>query len=58
MISIAAIASAWTAWFHASEPPYTIALFRALFGVLLVAWLGYKFLRSTWLRKWWAIRRS
>ena len=22
-----------------------------LFGVLLVAWLGYKFLRSTWLRK-------
>lgn len=29
-----------------------------LFGVLLVAWLGYKFLRSTWLRKWWAVRRS
>ena len=29
-----------------------------LFGVLLVAWLGYKFLRSTWLRKRWAVRRS
>ena len=29
-----------------------------LFGVLLVAWLGYKFIRSTWLRKWWAIRHS
>ena len=29
-----------------------------LFGVLLAAWLGYKFLRSTWLRKWWAARRS
>lgn len=29
-----------------------------LFGVLLVAWLGYKFLRSTWQRKWWAVRRS
>ena len=29
-----------------------------LFGVLLVAWLGYKLLRSTWLRKWWDVRRS
>ncbi|RPH79330.1 MAG: hypothetical protein EHM80_08120 [Nitrospiraceae bacterium] len=29
-----------------------------LFGVLLVAWLGYKLLRSTWLRKWWAVLRS
>ena len=29
-----------------------------LFGVLLVAWLGYKLLRSTWLRNWWAVRRS
>ncbi|MEO8678213.1 MAG: HTTM domain-containing protein [Vicinamibacterales bacterium] len=37
MISIGAVASAWTAWFHASEPPYTIALFRILFGLLLVA---------------------
>lgn len=29
-----------------------------LFGVLLAAWLGYKLLRSTWLRNWWAVRRS
>jgi hypothetical protein len=29
-----------------------------LFGVLLVAWLGHKLLRSTWLRNWWAVRRS
>jgi len=29
-----------------------------LFGVLLVAWLGYKFLRSTWLRNWWTVLRS
>ena len=29
-----------------------------LFGVLLAAWLGYTLLRSTWLRKWWAVRRS
>ena len=29
-----------------------------LLGVLLVAWLGYKFIRSKWLRNWWAARRS
>ena len=29
-----------------------------LFGVLLAAWLGYNLLRSTWLRKWWAVLRS
>jgi hypothetical protein len=29
-----------------------------LLGVLLMAWLGYKLLRSTWLQNWWAIRRS
>ncbi len=29
-----------------------------LFGVLLVAWLGYKFFRSTWLRNWWTVLRS
>ncbi|MEK7760253.1 MAG: hypothetical protein AAB433_01610 [Nitrospirota bacterium] len=29
-----------------------------LLSVLLVAWLGYKLLRSTWLRKWWAVLRS
>ena len=27
-------------------------------GVLLAAWLGYKLLRSTWLRKWWTVLRS
>lgn len=29
-----------------------------LLGVLLAAWLGYKLLRLTWLRKWWAVLRS
>jgi hypothetical protein len=29
-----------------------------LIGVLLCAWLGYKLLRSQWLRNWWAVRRS
>jgi len=29
-----------------------------LFGILLVAWLGYKLLRSTWLRNWWTVLRS
>jgi hypothetical protein len=29
-----------------------------LLSVLLMAWLGYKLLRSTWLRKWWAVLRS
>ena len=29
-----------------------------LLGVLLVAWLGYKLLRSKWLRNWWAVLRS
>jgi hypothetical protein len=29
-----------------------------LFGVLLVAWLGYKLLRSSWLRNWWTVLRS
>jgi hypothetical protein len=29
-----------------------------LLGVLVMAWLGYKLLRSTWLRNWWAVRRS
>jgi hypothetical protein len=29
-----------------------------LFGVLLVTWLGYKLLRSTWLRNWWTVLRS
>jgi hypothetical protein len=29
-----------------------------LFGVLLAAWLVYKFVRSKWVRNWWAVRRS
>ena len=29
-----------------------------LLGVLLVAWLGYKLVRSKWLRNWWAVLRS
>ena len=29
-----------------------------LLGVLLMAWLGYKFVRSKWLRNWWAVLRS
>jgi hypothetical protein len=29
-----------------------------LLGLLLVAWLGYKLIRSMWLRNWWAALRS
>ena len=29
-----------------------------LLGLLVVAWLGYKLLRSTWLRNWWTVLRS
>jgi hypothetical protein len=29
-----------------------------LLGILLMAWLGYKLLQSTWMRKWWAVLRS
>jgi hypothetical protein len=29
-----------------------------LLGLLLVAWIGYKLFRSTWLRKWWTVLRS
>ena len=29
-----------------------------LLGVLVLAWLGYTFIRSTWLRKWWTVLRS
>jgi hypothetical protein len=29
-----------------------------LLGVLLVAWLGYKLIRSKWLRNWWTVLRS
>ena len=29
-----------------------------LLGLLFTAWLGYKLIRSTWLRNWWAVLRS
>jgi hypothetical protein len=29
-----------------------------LLGLLLVAWLGYKLIRSKWLRNRWAVLRS
>jgi hypothetical protein len=29
-----------------------------LLGVLLAAWLGYKLIRSKWLRNWWVVLRS
>jgi hypothetical protein len=29
-----------------------------LIGVLLCAWLGYKLIRSKWLRNWWAVLRA
>jgi hypothetical protein len=28
-----------------------------LLGLLLVVWLGYKLIRSTWLRNWWTVLR-
>jgi len=34
----------------------TIAI--PLLGVLLAAWLGYKLIRSKWLRNWWAVLSS
>jgi hypothetical protein len=34
----------------------TIAI--PLLGVLLAAWLGYKLIRSKWLRNWWTVLRS
>ena len=36
MISLADLATAWTAFFHTPEPPYTIALFRILFGLVTI----------------------
>jgi hypothetical protein len=29
-----------------------------LLGLLFTAWLGYKLIRSTWLRNWWTVLRS
>ena len=37
MISLPELAAAWTAFFHTPEPPFTIALFRILFGLVTVA---------------------
>jgi uncharacterized membrane protein YphA (DoxX/SURF4 family) len=37
MITLRAIVDAWNAFFHAQEPATTIALFRILFGSLLLA---------------------
>ena len=36
MIGLDSVARAWNAFFHASEPAHTIALFRILLGALLV----------------------
>lgn len=37
MISLTDLAAAWTAFFHTPEPPFTIALFRMLFGLVTLA---------------------
>ncbi|TKB65036.1 MAG: hypothetical protein E8D47_10160 [Nitrospira sp.] len=29
-----------------------------LLGLLFTTWLGYKLIRSTWLRNWWTVLRS
>jgi len=36
VIPLRTVADAWNAFFHAPEPAYTIALFRMLFGLLLL----------------------
>lgn len=52
MIALHDLASAWTAFFHTPEPPFTIALFRIVFGLVAIAsallylphaslWLGH-----------------
>ena len=44
---------------HMTDYPQLIqTVVGPLFGLLVVAWLGYKLLRSTWLRNWWTILRS
>jgi len=30
----------------------------SLLGMLLMTWLGYKLVRSKWMRNWWTVRRS
>ena len=37
MISLPDLAAAWNAFFHTPEPPFTIALFRVLFGLVAIA---------------------
>lgn len=37
MIPLQALGQAWNTFFHANEPAHTIAVFRILFGLLLVA---------------------
>ena len=37
MISLPDLAAAWNAFFHTPEPPFTIALFRVLFGLVATA---------------------
>ena len=36
MITLADLAAAWTFFFHTPEPPFTIALFRILFGLVTI----------------------
>jgi hypothetical protein len=36
VIPFTAVAEGWRAFFHAPEPPHTIALFRIVFGVVLI----------------------
>lgn len=37
MVSLHDLVAAWTAFFHTPEPPFTIALFRILFGLVAMA---------------------
>ena len=50
MISFQQVAETWNAFFHAVEPPYALALFRILFGcLLLVNALFYSMDARLWL---------
>ena len=56
MISLADLATAWNAFFHTPEPPFTIALFRILFGLVLIAnAVLYLPHASLWLGPWGAL---
>jgi len=39
-------------------PQLILTMAGPLLGLLVVAWFGYKVLRSAWLRNWWAALRS